>query len=705
MVQRSKAANAEVTSEAIKSILAENDRRLKVIHATFNSYTGEGAVGERRLIHIEDFPIPDQWLPVEMLDVPLIKQIVKAGTIKKFITDYLKVEYSDSERLKVIDAFVRVRIKEDFCFWAATYVYIKQKGGGDDVLFVLTRPQRRFVARLEKRRRANKPIRLILLKARQWGGSTTSQLYMAWLQLVHKTGLNSLIIAHLNKASDEIKDMFDRMIEKYPIELLHEIGERYNKNERKLVGVGKSGAIYRVPQRNCKIKLGTMESPDSCRGGDYNLVHCSEVGIWKKTEGKSPEDVVRSACSGILLQPYTMIVYESTANGTGNFFQREYDAAKNGLSQFEAMFISWFDIDLYSAPIEDVDAFAYNLWINRNNDNVNSTREESGKYLWWLWEKGATLEAINWYIQERSKYNDHGQMASEYPSDDVEAFVHSGARVFDKYQVETFKAACKPPRYIGDVYGFSHEGREALQGLKFAEDHQGQLWVWALPEIDKDVKISNRYLVVVDIGGRWKGADWSVIVVFDRLFMMEGGKPTVVAQWYGHIDMDLLAWKAAQIAAFYDNALLVIESNTAESRDKERNVDGDQSSYLLNQIKEVYDNLYARKPSEEDIINKAPRKYGFHTNAATKPMIISTLVKVIREGLYVERDERCLDEYLTYEKVGSKFGAISGKHDDLLMTRAIGLHICFNEMDMPTERQRFNNPSVARKKIVSAATI
>lgn len=705
MVQRSKAANAEVTSEAIKSILAENDRRLKVIHATFNPYTGEGAVGERRLIHIEDFPIPDQWLPVEMLDVPLIKQIVKAGTIKKFITDYLKVEYSDSERLKVIDAFVRVRIKEDFCFWAATYVYIKQKGGGDDVLFVLTRPQRRFVARLEKRRRANKPIRLILLKARQWGGSTTSQLYMAWLQLAHKTGLNSLIIAQLNKASDEIKDMFDRMIEKYPIELLHEIGERYNKNERKLVGVGKSGAIYRVPQRNCKIKLGTMESPDSCRGGDYNLVHCSEVGVWKKTEGKSPEDVVRSACSGILLQPYTMIVYESTANGTGNFFQREYDAAKNGLSQFEAMFISWFDIDLYSAPIEDVDAFAYNLWINRNNDNVNSTREESGKYLWWLWEKGATLEAINWYIQERSKYNDHGQMASEYPSDDVEAFVHSGARVFDKYQVETFKAACKPPRYIGDVYGFSHEGREALQGLKFAEDHQGQLWVWALPEIDKDVKISNRYLVVVDIGGRWKGADWSVIVVFDRLFMMEGGKPTVVAQWYGHIDMDLLAWKAAQIAAFYDNALLVIESNTAESRDKERNVDGDQSSYLLNQIKEVYDNLYARKPSEEDIINKAPRKYGFHTNTATKPMIISTLVKVIREGLYVERDERCLDEYLTYEKVGSKFGAISGKHDDLLMTRAIGLHICFNEMDMPTERQRFNNPSVARKKIVSAATI
>lgn len=31
-------------------------------------------------------------------------------------------------------------------------------------------------------------------------------------------------------------------------------------------------------------------------------------------------------------------------------------------------------------------------------------------------------------------------------------------------------------------------------------------------------------------------------------------------------------------------------------------------------------------------------------------MIISTLVKVIREGLYVERDKRCIDEYLNYEK-------------------------------------------------------
>jgi hypothetical protein len=691
--------------ETIQQIIQENSKRLSVIYATFNPYTGEGAVGERKKVCIEDFPIPTQYLPTSMLSNKFVKSIIKVGSVKAFITNTLKEEYTEEDKQKVIEQFVRVRIKHDFCFWAATYVYIKNKGGGDDVLFRLTRPQRRFVERLEKKRLAGMPIRIVLLKARQWGGSTTSQLYMAWLQLVHKTGLNSLIIAHQGTGTDEIKDMFDRMIKEYPVELLYDLGAVYNENEPKMVGVGKSGNIFRVPQRNCKIKLGTAERPDSCRGGDYNLVHCSEVGIWKKTDGKSPEDIVRSACSGILLEPYTMIVYESTANGTGNFFQREYDAAKRGLSQFEAMFVSWFDIEKYSAPIEDVEAFATNLWLNRNNENVNSTREESGRYLWWLWEQGATLEGINWYIQERSKYDDHGQMAAEYPSDDVEAFVHSGARVFDKYKVEALKAACKMPRYIGDVCGEAIDGAKALQGLHFAEDRQGLLWVWSLPEVDTQIKIKNRYLVVVDIGGRHKGADYSVIVVYDRLFMMEGGKPTVVAQWYGHIDMDLLAWKAAQIASFYDEALLVIESNTLETKDKERSVDGDQSHFILNQIKEVYDNLYARKQSEDDIINKVPKKYGFHTNVSTKPMIISTLVKVIREGLYVERDLRCLDEYLTYEKVGSAFGAIAGKHDDLLMTRAIGLHICFNEMDMPREVKRIAQVQRIAKRVVSEATI
>ena len=522
---------------------------------------------------------------------------------------------------------------------------------------------------------------------------------------MHKTGLNSLIIAHQHSGTDEIKDMFDRMIASYPIEMLYELGESYKNNEPKMTRVGNSGSIFRIPQRNCKIKLGTAEKPDSCRGGDYNLVHISEVGVWKKTDNKTPEDIVRSACSGILLQPYTMIVYESTANGTGNFFEREYKAAKNGQSQFDAMFVAWYDIPQYEQPIEDIEAFAEHLYKNRKNENVNSAREESGKYLWWLWEKGANLEGINWYIQERSKYNDHAQMASEYPSDDIEAFAHSGTRVFDRYQVEAMRATCCPPRHIGDVIAEEDSGKKAFSNLHFTSDSQGQLWVWQLPETFDDEVVTNRYLTVVDIGGRSDKADYSVISVFDRYWMIEGGKPSLVAQWYGHIDMDILAWKSVQIAKFYNDSLLVIESNTLETHDRERIVDGDQSHFILNQIRDVYDNLYARKQSEDEIRQGVPKKYGFHTNISTKPMIISTLVKVVRDNLYTERDERCLNEFLQYErKQNGAFGAIIGEHDDLLMTRAIGLHICFYEMDFPRIVKKAERRPHS-KSTISAATI
>lgn len=675
----------------IAALLAENDRRNEIMFAKFDPVTGEGSIGKRVRVSIADFAIPVQWLPVEMMDIPLVKKLVKAGSIDKFLSSVMHVEPNDDDFIKVSRTLIRLRYKHDFPFWTATLVYIHNKDAGKDVLFRLWYPQRILVSRFEAKRKAGLPIRLILLKARQWGGSTTVQLYMAWLQFFHKKGLNSLIIAHQGTASDEIKDMFDLMIKKHPVEFLHKLGEVYSENEPKLVGVGKSGSTYRVPQRDCKIKVGTAERPNGCRGGAYSLVHLSEVGLWKKTEGKSPEDIVRSACSGILARPYTMIVMESTADGVGTYFDAEYTAAADPTvkSQFEALFISWFQIEHYSRPFdsaEELRAFAKWLWENRNNAYTPSNREESGRYLWSLWEKGATLEAIHWYIYERAGKNDFAVMAAEFPSDDVEAFVHAGTMVFDKYLVKQFEPYCRKPKFVGEVYADADEGEEALSNLRFREDRQGLLSIWAMAEKFDDYEVTDRYLTVVDVGGRSNKADWSVIVVFDRLSMIDGSEPpSVVAQWYGHCDIDRLAWRAAQIAAFYNDSLLVIESNTLETHDKERQVEGgDQSQYILNQISDIYPNLYARKQSEDEIREGAPRKYGFHTNVATKPMIISTLVKVIRERLYIERDKRCLDEYDTYErKPNGAYGAIVGKHDDLLMTRAIGLHICYREMEMP----------------------
>lgn len=697
----------------IAAIVAENNRRNAAILAKFNPITGEGSIGKRVKLEIEDFPLQVQYIPERMMQVPLVRQLAEAGTIDQFLED-IGAEVTEEERQKVIEQYVRIRCRHDFPFWAALYVFIKQKGGGEDIHFRLNRPQRKLIARFERMRLKGKPIRLILLKARQWGGSTATQIYMAWLQLMHKVGLNSLIVGHVKDASNEVKDMFDRMIKAYPLNMLYKLGEAYNENEPKLVGVGNSGNIHRIPQRNCKIKIGTAEKPDSARGGDYNLVHCTEVGLWKKTDGKTPEQIVRSACSGILLKPYTMIVYESTANGTGNFFHKEYLAAKLGKSQFEAMFVAWYEIEQYAAPIIDtldpsspldpLTQFAAWLYNNRHNEVANSDREQPGTYLWNLWQQGATLEAINWYIQERSKYSSHADMASEYPSNDIEAFTFSGRRVFANEDVEQFRHACRPPKWKGEIYGRADEGEEALQNLRFRKEENGRFWMWQDVEKDEEEEVIDRYLVIVDVcKGQTEKADFADILVIDRIYMMDAEPPSVIAEWHGHIDMDKLAWKAAQVAAYYNNALLVIESNTLETN----NTKG-EAEYILTLIHDVYgDQLYARKQSAEDIREGVPRKYGFHTNPLTKKVIIHNLKAIVREHLYVEREEECLNEYLTYietEKGG--FEAMEGYHDDRLMTRAIGMQICYHEMDLPRIIKKPRQPvNHKRKKTVSAATI
>lgn len=692
---------------SVDNILKENDRRNELINAPFNPVTGEGSILERKEVKIPDFPIPVQYLPLPMLKEPYIKKMIKAKTFENFLRsnfDEVTQEVFD----KAVEQYIRIRNKHDFAFWAATLAYIKSKLGGEDILFKLNRAQRKLIEKLERMRLRGVPIRLILLKARQWGGSTAVQIYMSWIQIVHKKGLNSLIVAHVKDASAEVKGMFDKLIDAYPQTLLYEMGEEYSDTDPKMVGVPGTTNIDLIPSRNCKIKIGTAERPDSARGGDSALVHLTEVAFWKKTEGKTPTQIVRSATSGVANEHLTLIVYESTANGTGNFFHREYVDAKNGRSMFEALFIAWFEIERYSLKFTSEDekrAFAKELFENREGETAHSDRDEAGKYYWRLWTLGATLEALHWYRLERSKYTDHGDMAAEYPSDDIEAFQHSGAKVFDKYKVEELRGGCRSPKWIGEISAFGDDGLDALKDIMFVKDHQGRLSIWEKPEIFDNMRVRDRYLVVVDIGGRGAKADWSVITVFDRYWMMEGDKPAVVAQWYGHIDHDLLAWKSAQIAAYYDNALLVIESNTLETTDKDRDVDGDLSHFILNQIKGVYENLYARKQSEQDIKEKKPVRYGFHTNTSTKPMIISTLIKCVREGLYIERDENAIDELLKYErKQNGAYGAVQGEHDDRLMTRAIGLHICFHEMDLPKIIE-INSVKPKKRKAVSAATL
>ena len=68
-----------------KEIKEENSRRAKMLRAEFDPVTGKDAPGERVLLHIPDFALKDQWIPKEMMENTLVKNILKYGSIKKFI--------------------------------------------------------------------------------------------------------------------------------------------------------------------------------------------------------------------------------------------------------------------------------------------------------------------------------------------------------------------------------------------------------------------------------------------------------------------------------------------------------------------------------------------------------------------------------------------------------------------------------------------
>lgn len=667
--------------ESVKDVLRIDKQRRTKQSSRIDPLSGLNSVGKRFRVKISDYEIPEVYLPMEMKDDEMILRLREAGSFGK--------ARRDSETIpQMQQRFEILRMKCDFPYWAATAVNIKRKGGGGDVKFVLNRPQCKLVEEFERMRLAGKPIRIILLKARQWGGSTCVQIYMAWLQLMHRIGLNSLIIAHQQSGTDEIKDMFDRMLNAYPqefLELPDNVSPIIGKGGRLTENVGRGGSAVRVMCRNCKIKLGTAERPDSCRGGDYNLVHLSEVGLWPETPKRSAEDIVRSACGGVLLAPLTMIVYESTANGTGNFFHREYLAASRGDSQFTPLFVAWFEIERYAISLTDKErkALAGKLWEEREVHGATD-RSEPGAYLWRLFEKGATLDAIAWYVEERKKYNDHARMAAEYPSDDYEAFAHSGQPVFNREYLLELRKSCRSPIQRGEVE-LDGKNDYRLGTPQFCNLAGGGMSVWAFP--DTKCAISDRYLVVVDVGGRTRKADWSVITVIDRKGLADSGRVAVVAQWRGHCDWDILAWKAVAIAAFYDNALLAFESNSLESKDYGVGADGGQLPFILHQIKDAYPNLYARSSDIENVRGSGETRIGFHTNIATKPMVIATLIRAVREGLYDEPCDEAVNEMESYERrANGSYGAIAGCHDDILMTRAIGLHIALYEMDAPRQK-------------------
>lgn len=592
----------------MKNILEENARRNAARAIVCDPLTGEGCVGERVPVTVDGTLL---YLPYTMVNDEGFSTMM-------------------DER-----AMTLMRFRHDFEYWAAKCVVIYDKLSKKDIPFYLNRPQRRVLAIIEKQRLAGRPIRLIMLKARQWGGSTLVQIYFAWIQIIHRRNWNSIICGHVKDAASTIRGMYTQLLSFYPTDLWEEDEAPVFKPFER------SQNVRVIPGRGCRVTLASCESQEAARGSDCAMAHLSEVAFWKNSMKHTPEDFIRAICSGIAMEPLTFVAMESTANGVGSFFHSEWLRARAGKSDKVPVFIPWHEIDIYTLPVEDPEG----LW------------NEMDDYERGLWEQGCTLEAINWYHHKRREMADHRSMKAEYPSDDVEAFCHTGTGIFAAADVENLRRDCYAGRR-GEIRGLKPFGADAICDVRFINAPDGLLTMWKEPR--KGTRRSD-YIVAVDIGGRSASSDYSVIAVIDR-HATDGEErhPEIVAQWRGHIDHDLLAWKSAAIATYYRNALLVVESNTLET---DRTQEG---PYILSLIEDYYSNLYKRDDNHP----------GFHTNRATKSAIISLLIARVREAEYIERDNEACNELLQYElQPGGCYAARRGCHDDILMTRAIGLHI------------------------------
>lgn len=679
--------NIQTKELTVDQILTESQKRFERLFLVgIDQYTGEGLPRHTHKVNIPEFSAKTLWLTDEVYNNSLFKKVIKLGSISAYQEYFRAKNGVEVSAEQVKRSLLMVRLRDDPAFAFYVCFKIQDKTSGRNVPFRMNYAQIILLEKFEEMRLAKEPIRVILLKARQWGGSTLTQLYMAWIQLFRKTGWNSVIIAQTKDTAKRIKAMYTRVLKHFPAGVVYQVPDiMFSPKE-------KSTADYTITDKNGQvvrdnvITVASYENFESTRGANFAMMHGSEVAYWTETQGKTAEALITNISSGMLDIHMTLEVLESTANGMSGYFYDEYQLAKNKKSNRRSLFIPFNYIANDTKPFaNDAEkrAFAEKLLADRYNTTEDST-SESGEYIFSLWKKGACLESINWYINKRRSFHDHASMASEAPSDDVECFKHSGHTIFDQYLVDKYrKEFVRDPVYKGEVV--SPDGKFPRLSKK---SDDGLLWIWQYADA---TTMNDRYLVVVDVGGRSTKADYSVITVVDRLPLLYGAKMEVVARWRGHIRYDFLAVKGVLIARMYGHAMLVFESNTFDKKKGESTEfveSGDHTRGILAKIEDEYENLYMRtSTSPEDIRNGRFKKIGFQTNVKTKQDMVDLFTVSFEDNTrFLDPDYRVYEEMAIYEqKEDGSYGNIVGKdnHDDILMTDMIA-NLVSDQMPLPT---------------------
>lgn len=654
------------------AILAENAARAASIRAAWDAYDpvrGLGSPLPRVPLVWRDggdvLMIPEAMLADEDAG-PGLRWCIERGLSAEAYHAAVGAPFTD----EAWHTFCRLRLRYDYEYWCATCARVEDKKTKTLVALVLTPPQRASFAHREAMRADGRPVRQIELKHRQYGSSTEKNAYLCWLQNVVTDGRHAWLLSLSNGGAAEIARRYDIIAEGYPAwagSVTME-GVRNAPNTRV---VKETGAI---------LGIGSSNNPQGPSGYTAHLVLISEAGKMGSTDVQSAERLITNVTSTVPREPDTCILVESTAEAVGRWFRTEVESARRGESAYAFHFTTWTTDPSCWTPLDRAEC------VRRAGGVTEWVASLSDYHRALFTEHGACLEQVAWYVDaEAEKPNEHA-MRQENPTTPDEAFQYGEHRRFPVPYVAALRKTTRTPVYRGRLVADGVTGPRALRNIRFEADAQGPLRIWRLPDDDYDGFLhpaaTHRYAhagaVSMDIGGVWEKADYTDMPVLDRRPAAHGAPPEIVAEWHGHMDQDLAAWAAAQLAAFYWGALLAVETNKLRrvNTDAETPEEPDHSLTVLNEIVHVYPNLY-RHHVRDRLTKEMTLRLGWHANVQTKPHAMNLLNRAMREahedgGGYVESAAGACDEMDTYLVMpNGSTEAAPGFKDDRVVTRAI----------------------------------
>lgn len=508
--------------------------------------------------------------------------------------------------------------------YASKLLKIRDKEG-KVVPFRLLPTQKVVMKKIKDQMAKKKPVRLVVLKARQQGISSLCVAFTFW-KAVTTENYNAVVIAHDNRTSQRLLEVAGFMYDELPPKF--KPMRRYRSKFEILFENPKETGRQTNPGLRSRIEIKTAGHSVSGRGLTIHGLHCSELSSYE-----SPDELVSSLLPAVPNYPSTFILFESTASlhPQGVWFKEFWDASNKGETPFEAVFIPWFANPDYKLTGEVAKA-----WLEVPLDDYE-------KYL--VEKYHVTPEQIAWRRYKISEFpKGERQFVVEYPSEPEEVFLGLGEPFIPKETSQRLLGAVAPP-----VVTLS------IDNLSPSVD--GELAVWEFP-IPGAI-----YTVAADCASGYGSSNTAIQVVkVDLPYYKQ------VARASTPMDPVATAEALVKLARMYNEAMISVEANgvgaavVALVRDKGywkqfrwRYLDHDKGDYIS-------------------------RKLGWVTSPSSKPIMMQHLLHTLMAGYLSVPDSETVWELVRLVEDGRGAGeAPPGFKDDLAMSLAIAVYTSFLE--------------------------